>query len=200
MFGKKKQSPRQKEVARYFTCDADEQLEIRKQAWEDWEKICQEFPDVSEADTGLNCSLNWGHIHWDNTDMPVSEYRIALERQLARLKQGMRIIGYDDTTIGDKNTECTGGMCWEGEELWGGRLAMRFMPAEGPHNGKQRARYRPLACPLDRRDNPSRWGCFYHCRFFNPEKEAKRITTPEAIPLYEAALARLDEDTKPDAE
>ena len=131
--------------------------------------------------------------------MPVSEYRIALERQLARLKQGITITGYDDTTIGDKNTEGTGGMCWEGEELWGGRLAMRFMPAEGPHNGKQRSRYRPLACPLDRRDNDSHWGCFYHCRFFNPEKGKKRITTPEAIPLYEAALARLDKDTKPDA-
>ena len=199
MFGKKKQSSQRKEVARYFSVDANKQQEIRKQAQEDWEKICQEFPDVSKADTGLHCSLYWGNIHWEDIEMPVSEYRIALERQLARLKQGITITGYDDTTPGDKDTQCTGGMCWEGEELWGGRLAMRFMPAEGPRNGQQRARYRPLACPLDRRDNAFRWGCFYHCRFFNPESGAKRITTPEAIPLYEAALARLNEDTKPDA-
>jgi hypothetical protein len=62
MFGKKKQPPQQKEVARYFTVDADRQQEIRKQAWEDWDKICQEFPDVTDSDAGLNCSLSWGVI------------------------------------------------------------------------------------------------------------------------------------------
>ena len=205
MFNKKKPKQRQ-QVARYFE-DAGARSKIREKAITEWETICQDFPDLDDSDAGLCCDLEfWGGIKWAEIRLPASEYRIALERQLARLKAGAPIDGYDDTTIGDKSTECSGGLCWESAELWGGRLAMRFVPAEGPSRGSQRSRYRDHPCPLDYRENPSTYGCFYNCRFFNPrkmdrsKKRGQRITTPEAIPLYEAALARLDEESKPDAE
>ena len=188
---KKKRKPPQ-EIARYFEASVDGQRAIQEQSKKDWQKICITFPDPDESYTGLVCSLYWGNILWEEIQMPVSEYRIALERQLARLQAGAVISGYDSTTIGDKNTECSGGLCWNSVELWGGLLAARFLPAEGPRNGSQRIRYLPLPCPLDHREKPSVSGCFYHCRFFNPKKGKTPVTAPEAIPLYETALAHMD--------
>jgi hypothetical protein len=121
-------------------------------------------------------------------NLPMERYIEALKRFRAFIVAGGKLEYYDDTTLGNKNTECTWGLCCEDPKMWPEKMDHTF-----PHSFEAEGRSTPLlppeghGCPMDKREKKSRWGCFYHCRIF----QGPRPTREEAIKLYDLSLERL---------
>lgn len=110
--------------------------------------------------------------HGVNTLRKLSPKRLMFAYiRLKRIVESTKLSGYDDTTIGSKNTECTWGLCSENPKLWPDRIDHTW-----PHDLKRIA---PLNyqghCPMQmEKGNGS--GCFWYCKFFqhkykNPSRE-----------------------------
>lgn len=72
--------------------------------------------------------------------------------------------GFDDTTIGCKDTQCNVGLC--NDEMTEKEFSMR--PDEFPQRKVMKYRQEHHKCPLDYRpvSKEFRSGCFYTCLFF----------------------------------
>lgn len=81
--------------------------------------------------------------------MTADQYIYALTK-LRQIVAHVPLRAYDDTTIGDKSTECNWGLCNDSKEVW---------PIGRPH----RQKHQP--CPLDR-ERREHIGCFYRCHIF----------------------------------
>ena len=92
-------------------------------------------------------------LNWSN-----GQYVVALAKLKAIANSNIKPSGYDDTTFGDKSTECNHGLCSKDLK---------------PTTAISRAEHH--ICPLDMRETPSLWGCFYYCAYFNSNKYKQDI-------------------------
>lgn len=122
--------------------------------------------------------------------LPAERYLLALERMRQRIAGGLPLMAEDSTTIGNKYTDCSWGLCSDDREQWPdaedhiwpqqfereGRVA----PLDIPHVG----------CPMDRREPSTKDmnGCFYTCRIFSPERGVPRPTREQALELYDIKI------------
>jgi len=110
---------------------------------------------------------------------------VALKRLREKVSSS-KLSGYDDTTVGCKNTECEWGLCSDSPKLWSDAQDHIF-----PYEFLNRERVTPLqskgVCPLQvESDNSS--GCFHSCRFFQSRKY--RAEWPQLD--KDSVLARID--------
>ena len=118
-------------------------------------------------------------------------YLAALERIKVLIVDGLPLQGYDDTTIGSKNTECTCGLCAETKQHWPD--PKDYLWPDQPDRIAPKYTHPHQACPMDKRENPDMNGCFYTCRFFNKGKNPNR---DEVIAFYDHRIARIKKRMK----
>jgi len=138
-------------------------------------------------------------------DLPDDRYLAVLERQRDRIARGLPFVAWDSDTTGDKDTEMSWGLCtgdlgaWPDKQdtMWPDRKPRmgrhsNIEPTDDPaynhgrvYGVKHRTDDQP--CPLDQGAVPSRWGCFYRCRVFNPKGNGKP-SREEVLRLYDIRI------------
>lgn len=118
--------------------------------------------------------------------MKDDRYLAALERIRTLIKLGMELEGYDDTTPGCKNNECTWGLCAETKRHWPD--PQDYLWPDQPNRIAPKYMRNHQACPMDKRENPDGNGCFYTCRFF---QKGKNPTRDEVLKLYDYRIAAI---------
>lgn len=123
------------------------------------------------------------------TFLPHPRYIAALKRIRDLIAKGIKLDFWDDDTIGNKDMECTWGLCSGQKEAWPDAEDHLW-----PDQFLKEGRVAPLytkdyqVCPFDRRTSAEAKkdgnGCFYTCRFFNPKKSDKQPDQKEALELY----------------
>lgn len=86
------------------------------------------------------------------------QYVVAIAKLKAIANSNIEPSGCDDTSIGDKSTECNHGLC-----------SIDLKPATAIYRANHHK------CPLDMRENESSSGCFYYCAYFNSSKYKQDI-------------------------
>jgi hypothetical protein len=132
--------------------------------------------------------------------LSLRSYLNALKVQRQKIVDGKKLSGFDDTTVGDKDTQVTWGMCHEDPDLFPDPEDHRW-----PYEFKSRGRYAPKSmphrCPFRRVprfnkgevDKTSPDGCFYECAFFRgqkPQKEQALAWYDEIILEVEARISK----------
>lgn len=93
------------------------------------------------------------------------------EEAMARLKGvveggGQSLQGFDDTTPGDKDTQCTWGLCGESASVYPA-ADMHSFPDLLPGRLSPKYRKQNHRCPFeDPKAKDQASGCFHRCRFF----------------------------------
>jgi hypothetical protein len=167
-----------------------------------WNELCAACGEKNTNDIVFcdNCKDNRPR------HLSLPRWKAFLLRMKERINSEGKATGYDDNTIGNKNTECRWGACDQAEDMW--------PDAEDhiwPHKFKTLKRIAPLDvpnalsqwCPLDRRAGQTYdesnidhlQGCFYSCRFFQPEK-GDELPKERVLGLYDKAIARVDKALK----
>ncbi|EOE0154449.1 hypothetical protein ACJ8S7_005102 [Klebsiella pneumoniae] len=126
-----------------------------------------------------------------NVNLSDKRYLAALERIKVLIVDGLPLKGYDDTTVGCKNTECSWGLCAQTKQHWPDKED--YLWPEQPNRISPKYTKEYQACPMDKRENPTLNGCFYTCRFFN---KGKNPTRDEAIALYDYRINRIKKRMK----
>lgn len=132
---------------------------------------------IPKWDTDSRCQL----CHNRALYLPWDAYLSALKR-LPAIIQSAELYYYDDTTIGDKSTECTWGLCSESEELWAIDDRLHYS-----HKYRQTGQTCPMERTEDRAWEQPASGCFYRCRFFSPNGQP-RPTQQDALQLINARI------------
>lgn len=126
--------------------------------------------------------------------MTFSRYVIALRRLHRRIKDGLELVFWDDTTIGNKDTYCSWGLCCSDKEMWPDACDHLW-----PHEFTEHGRVAPLYhgnkqwCPFDKRiDDRGKqaeysWGCFWRCVFFQSPR-AEIPTRQQALEIVEKRI------------
>jgi hypothetical protein len=97
------------------------------------------------------------NLYWSN-----EEYQKSVSKLQAIAKTSTKVHGFDDTTPGDKSTECNHGLC-----------NSSIKPTASIY------RQREHKCPLDTRIENSSSGCFYECAYFQSHtKRIKKLNLP----------------------
>ena len=125
--------------------------------------------------------------------LPLDRYQQGLARIRAQIAEGLPLRALDDTSPGNKSTSCTWGLCSIETGAWPDAADHSF-PVEFEEHGRQTrltlgANQR---CPLDRRETPEQYGCFWSCRAFKPKKGDVPLTAEAALAFYDQALATFD--------
>jgi len=117
-------------------------------------------------------------------------YLGALQRLIAHIEDGHRLISLDSDSLGDKFTTCSWGLCSESKEIWPDP-DMHMWPGDFVKHGRIAPLYRRSrhSCPFDARGDmiQSMNGCFYACGIFQP----KRMITL----LHDAGMAVFGDHT-----
>ena len=137
--------------------------------------------------------------------MTDAQHLASLERMRDKIaKSEGPLYAFDDTTPGNKSTDCSWGMCTCDPTFWAKDELM--FPERGPIRVGCRADGTPVLhesskyhkdgqqCPFDRRngtENKASWGCFSHCRVFSRKRGEKTPTKEEALRLYDVTIERL---------
>jgi len=126
--------------------------------------------------------------------MPQDRYVVALERMRDRIASGVPLRYFDDTTPGNKDTQCTWGLCAGDKASWPDAQD-HLWPDLFLKSDRIAPLYRkPMQkCPMDRRDlqDKNENGCFYTCRVFKPKKNDPRVAQEFALALYDARIAEV---------
>ena len=109
----------------------------------------------------------------------------AMKRLRQLIVKGRPLTGFDDTTIGCKDTQCHWGMCGRTKEVW--EDDCRMWPDRPVEHA---VKYSPpgALCPLDRRESGGPQGCFFSCRYFSPKKGDEKLTKEFVIKLFDSRL------------
>lgn len=95
------------------------------------------------------------------------QYRKAMENLRFDVEQRrIKLDGFDDTTAGDKDTQCTWGLCGDSATVYP-TADMHLWPEELPGRLAPKYTQEHHRCPFEdptARDQES--GCFHRCRFF----------------------------------
>lgn len=116
-----------------------------------------------------------------NTYMSNERYKAALVRIRTQIENGSELIAVDSTTIGDKFTHCSWGLCSCSPEQWPDkedRLFDRDYPLAILY--RQKGQNCPFDEQPDREFGPD--GCFRTCRIF--QNRGNPPTREEAIKRY----------------
>jgi hypothetical protein len=127
--------------------------------------------------------------------MPQARFIAALKRMRSRISEGLKLSGFDDTTIGAKDTQCTWGLCTGDPRQWP-EANDHLWPEQFEEHGRVAPRYRVAGqhCPLDaehRHPEQRPSGCFYRCRFF--QRKHHTPSREQALKLYDEAIERAEE-------
>jgi hypothetical protein len=120
----------------------------------------------------------------------------SLKNQRERIAKGEKLWWDDDTTIGNKHTECSWGLCSESKDVYPDK-EMHLWPDQFEEHGRVAPRYRKgdQKCPFDRRkpEEVTMNGCFWTCRVFKwKRKKEPRITQEIALQLYDEEILRYE--------
>jgi len=126
-------------------------------------------------------------------DMTDERYLVALKRIRGQIVNNSELSYYDDTAMGSKDTSCTWGLCSSFKEQWPD-AEDHLWPDQFRDHGRVAPKYKQdgQLCPFDRRDpeeRMTRWGCFYHCRIFHPEKDP-----PPGLTMQEVVIDATSKD------
>lgn len=100
-------------------------------------------------------------LYWTDKD-----YSNSIEKLKEIAASNLKLSGYDNTSPGNKSTECNHGLCDESIE----------------ENASGIYRQVHHKCPLDMRKPGQDSGCFYYCRYFQADrKEYKELPHPKTL-------------------
>jgi len=125
--------------------------------------------------------------------MSKARYRMALVRLRQRIADGIPLVYEDSTTIGDKYTICSWGLCSVDPEQWPDAGDHMF-PVDFIDDGRisvNRGYQQP--CPIQRNAEDRGavgWGCFSECRIF---LRGPMPTREEALAFYDRRIAAIGE-------
>jgi hypothetical protein len=106
-----------------------------------------------------------------------------------------KIMYYDDTTPGNKHTECSWGLCTDAKEAWPDS-EMHLWPDQFEEKGRVAPKYhkKDQVCPLDTRsieaDHSN--GCFYTCQAFKRKKRKQPLTKEYVLQLFDTEIQRYE--------
>jgi len=132
----------------------------------------------------------------DDSILPWPRYQVALARLRRLIAEGLTLVFEDSTTIGDKYTHCSWGLCSRDVEAWPD-AEDHMWPEQFRDKGRVAPKYiaQRQRCPWDQRAmdsvegiNGMQIGCFYSCRIFQ-RKPAP--TMDEALHRYDQAIAEV---------
>lgn len=122
------------------------------------------------------------------------EYLTVLKRvraKIARIKKSEEEVwGYDDTTMGQKNTECNVGLCHDDPEIF--TKEMNLWPEQYPERVAPKYLQDDCCCPLSKRQHLGSSGCFYRCKFFKDKLRDLGVI----LTLYDQRIAELEGEGK----
>lgn len=124
-----------------------------------------------------------------NIVLPQERYIAALHRLRNLIKEGKELVAADSTTIGDKYTSCSWGLCSGEKEAWPDAKD-HLWPDQFLERGWVAPLYRQKGqkCPFDsRKDDGDGTGCFFSCRVF--QRKLKTPTREQALALYDEVIA-----------
>jgi hypothetical protein len=116
----------------------------------------------------------------------------ALKRLRALISEGMELTAVDSTTIGDRYTHCSWGLCSNAVLVWP-HAEEHLFPDHFIEHGRVAPKYLTdnQMCPMDLRNAPDGDGCFYHCRVF--QSAVRTPTAAEAVDLYNEMIKKVEE-------
>ena len=98
--------------------------------------------------------------------MTDAEYMEIMENLKRFVRSGAKLSGFDDNTIGDKDTQCTWGLCGDNIKVYP-KASMHLWPDKFPERLAPKYTEEHHRCPFEDplgKDQMS--GRFYRCRFF----------------------------------
>lgn len=134
-------------------------------------------------------SLNKGGMMDSTLYLSNKEYLIVLKR--VREKIANRVTearGYDDTTMGSKNTECNVGLCEDDPKIY--TKEMNLWPDQYPARVSPKYTRDKQYCPLSKGHKTN--GCFYSCLFFKDGLTDKK----KILELYDERIAEVESKIK----
>jgi hypothetical protein len=124
-------------------------------------------------------------------ELTAEQYKEALLRYREYIANGGELSFFDCTDIGDKDTQCTWGLCDRRPEMWPDPQ-LHIWPLDFKEHGRSAPRHRStgMHCPMDKDQSPESetYGCFYRCRVF----QGPRPDRAEALRLYDLSLEKLN--------
>ena len=117
--------------------------------------------------------------------MTDAQYLKIMNNLKAFVNSGAKLSGFDDNTIGDKDTQCTWGLCGDNVKVYPD-ADMHLWPKDFPKRIAPKYLQNHHRCPFENpnaKDQIS--GCFYRCRFF---QEAQRSNISGWNQWWEEAL------------
>jgi hypothetical protein len=118
-------------------------------------------------------------------------YAAALQRIRGLIAGGVKLDAVDSTTVGDKYTECTWGLCSSQKAAWPDPED-HLWPDQFKERGRVAPKYRTKThkCPMDKRvvgEDDMGNGCFYTCKVFQKGPTPSR---DQALELYDREIAK----------
>jgi len=96
------------------------------------------------------------NLYWSDKD-----YENAIKELKAIAESDIKVYGYDDTTTGNKSTECNHGLCSDSVK-----------PLDAVYRKDEHK------CPLDTREVITPRGCFWECAYFQKNAERMKNNPP----------------------
>lgn len=115
-----------------------------------------------------------------------AQYLIAMQNLRAFVESGAQLSGFDDCTIGAKDTQCTWGLCGDNVKVYP-FSTMHIFSEQFPQRLSPKHREQHHRCPFENpngKDQTS--GCFHRCRFF---LEGQRPNKAGWLQWFDEALA-----------
>ncbi len=148
---------------------------------------------------------------WINPNQGEGRYQDTLRRLRALIAGGSQLFYDDDTTMGNKSTVVSWGLCDDSLDVYPEKNDHTF-PNQFPGRSSPRNQPEKAYCPMDRlADAPpeiqakqENSGCFYRCRVFKPGEMVPGKPNPKngkvfhrlrsgSVPTREQALKRYDD-------
>lgn len=126
-------------------------------------------------------------------ELTQEQYKAQLLLFKKAIEDGLELKYFDDTTIGDKDTQATWGLCSRVKEMWPDKETHLWPDDIRDSEYIYGIKYLKgnQFCPFDKRDKHNGQGCFYSCKIFQATKKDPIPTREEAIKLYDRRISLL---------
>lgn len=127
-----------------------------------------------------------------NLYMNDAEYIQVLKNLRAYILSGAKLTYFDDTSPGNKSTECSWGLCGNNPKVYS-EPHLHLWPEDFISRGQVAPKYflNHHMCPFERQRNPDDHnGCFYRCWVFGNRKKHKTFTREEVIARIDQLIAK----------
>lgn len=160
------------------------------------------MPNKIEPREGHNAAFNFSTYSGAHPSIQVNNVRkltpdrviAALQRLRARVLR-LPLDGYDDTTVGNKSTECTWGLCSHAPDLW-----PEARDHIWPYSFLNEGRVAPLdipagSCPMqDMTRHRDGNGCFWSCKFFSTARGQQIPSRQQYLDSIDAKIKELQNE------